>query len=273
MKLRGAILCVVLTLLFASIKEKSVPRCSTLFLCRELNRLGSLHRYRQHYQPHSKDQYLENLYFICQRHARVVCLCHTCGDNFSFFFFLFISAHRLHKRLAPVCHALVCRDCTLLPPLKSPTTTTEPVFCVELKPKQGFLSWGHEHCPFCLNQFLKVRLVLLSARLQRFCFAPFSRNRLNWWLLTLFSSFRFVCRGNTARSNCWASTALSICSRPGEVTELFHARACVAHEALSRRAFRFRWIALNSLTRIYWKKEGERRGREPCCVLFFLFRA
>jgi hypothetical protein len=31
-----------------------------------------------------------------------------------------------------------------------------PVFCVELKPKQGFLSQGHQHCPFCLNQFLKV---------------------------------------------------------------------------------------------------------------------
>jgi hypothetical protein len=42
------------------------------------------------------------------------------------------------------------------------TTTVErqsaepPVFCVELKPKQGFLSQGHQHCPFCLNQFLKV---------------------------------------------------------------------------------------------------------------------
>jgi hypothetical protein len=72
---------------------------------------------------------------------------------------------------------IVCPDCTLLPPAISteqqqqqllllPVTTTTttgerqdkpPVFCVELKPKQGFLSQGHQHCPFCLNQFLKVR--------------------------------------------------------------------------------------------------------------------
>lgn len=67
------------------------------------------------------------------------------------------TAHRKHKRLAPVCHAVVCEDCTLLPsPSRRSSTSPEPVFCVELKPKQGFLSGGHEHCPFCLNQFLKV---------------------------------------------------------------------------------------------------------------------
>ncbi|KAI9560297.1 Inositol-pentakisphosphate 2-kise [Daphnia sinensis] len=87
---------------------------------------------------------------------------------------VFRPAHRKHKRLAPVCHVIVCPDCTLLPrppPLLTqsaeqsvtvspaspckPTTQQPPVFCVELKPKQGFLSMGHQHCPFCLNQFLK----------------------------------------------------------------------------------------------------------------------
>ena len=73
---------------------------------------------------------------------------------------LFLSlAHRKHKRLAPVCHVIVCPDCTLLP---APTSGVEPVFCVELKPKQGFLSQGHQHCPFCLNQFLKVPFSLLA---------------------------------------------------------------------------------------------------------------
>lgn len=74
-------------------------------------------------------------------------------------------AHRKHKRLAPVCHVLVCSDCTLLPPLTMAMTAgVEPVFCVELKPKQGFLSRGHQHCPFCLNQFLKVPFSSRSSR-------------------------------------------------------------------------------------------------------------
>ncbi|XP_046462392.1 inositol-pentakisphosphate 2-kinase-like isoform X1 [Daphnia pulex] len=95
---------------------------------------------------------------------------------------VFRPAHRKHKRLAPVCHVIVCPDCTLLPPAMSTATEQQqllslpvtcnnnqaatattverqsaepPVFCVELKPKQGFLSQGHQHCPFCLNQFLK----------------------------------------------------------------------------------------------------------------------
>ena len=58
-----------------------------------------------------------------------------------------------------MCHVIVCPDCTLLP---APTSGVEPVFCVELKPKQGFLSQGHQHCPFCLNQFLKVPFSLLA---------------------------------------------------------------------------------------------------------------
>ena len=67
-------------------------------------------------------------------------------------------AHRKHKRLAPVCHAVVCSDCTLLPtPAElAPNEPAEPVYCVELKPKQGFLGHGHQRCPFCLNQYLKV---------------------------------------------------------------------------------------------------------------------
>lgn len=70
-------------------------------------------------------------------------------------------AHRKHKQLAPVCHAIVCPDCTLLPaPSRALAnglnmSILPSVFCVELKPKQGFLSQGHQHCPFCLNQFLK----------------------------------------------------------------------------------------------------------------------
>lgn len=64
-------------------------------------------------------------------------------------------AHRKHKRLAPVCHALVYSDCTLLHP--AGRDDYQPVFCVELKPKQGFLSRGHQRCPFCLNQFLKKK--------------------------------------------------------------------------------------------------------------------
>lgn len=63
--------------------------------------------------------------------------------------------HRKHKRLAPVCHVIECDDCTVLP-ASCPSNSCAPAFCVEIKPKQGFLAEGHEHCPFCLNQFLKV---------------------------------------------------------------------------------------------------------------------
>lgn len=103
----------------------------------------------------------------------------------------FFKAHRKHKRLAPVCHVIVCPDCTLLPrppPLltqsaeqsvtvsptspSKPTTQQPPVFCVELKPKQGFLSMGHQHCPFCLNQFLKVYSFFSSALALGTVFSP-----------------------------------------------------------------------------------------------------
>ena len=83
--------------------------------------------------------------------------------------FLF-TAHRKHKQLAPVCHAIVCPDCTLLPaPSRALAnglnmSILPSVFCVELKPKQGFLSQGHQHCPFWLNQFLKVPFCYLSPK-------------------------------------------------------------------------------------------------------------
>lgn len=142
------------------------------------------------------------------------------------------AAHRKHKRLAPVCHVIVCPDCTLLPALaNSGGTNGEPVFCVELKPKQGFLSQGHQHCPFCLNQFLKVPFSLPIRERQIRYLVVLCRDGNNmlreraWqqqqsivlsspivfcvWFLFFFSFF--YDSGSTERSSCSASTALSIC--------------------------------------------------------------
>lgn len=77
-------------------------------------------------------------------------------------------AHRKHKRLASVCHLVVLADCTQLPKPMPPSVSTEPVYCIELKPKQGFLTKGHQHCPFCLNQFLKRKHGKIQ-RLSQYC--------------------------------------------------------------------------------------------------------
>ena len=106
-----------------------------------------------------------------------------------------------------MCHVIVCPDCTLLP---APTSGVEPVFCVELKPKQGFLSQGHQHCPFCLNQFLKVPFSLLAK------YGTLSRDGNNRerergdCFLSPHCYFDFSCSGSTERSSCSASTAPSI---------------------------------------------------------------
>ena len=150
----------------------------------------------------------------------------TCSDK--------KTAHRKHKKLAPVCHAIVCNDCTLLSHAEH---TSEPVYCIELKPKQGFLSYGHERCPFCLNQFLKVPYVFfflipffmwsrqcgcLTAcywSLFLTCECVDDTKAWTWKWMTLSLRLFFYCetsrnslllingRGNTAKSTYWASIA------------------------------------------------------------------
>lgn len=74
-------------------------------------------------------------------------------------------AGRKHKRLSCAAGLVaVCPDYTTLPPADEPSDDPTDVWCVEIKPKQG---WVHEDdrdrarstsamCPFCVHQHLKL---------------------------------------------------------------------------------------------------------------------
>lgn len=77
---------------------------------------------------------------------------------------LIVSAHRNHKSLQ-FGYVTVYPDYALLPlhlsasSISSPTATVPPTFCVEIKPKQGWIPSPDRRlpkCTFCLNQYLKV---------------------------------------------------------------------------------------------------------------------
>ncbi|XP_069694076.1 inositol-pentakisphosphate 2-kinase isoform X2 [Periplaneta americana] len=74
-------------------------------------------------------------------------------------------AHRNHKSLQ-FGYVTVYPDYALLPlhlsasSISSPTATVPPTFCVEIKPKQGWIPSPDRRlpkCTFCLNQYLKLK--------------------------------------------------------------------------------------------------------------------
>jgi hypothetical protein len=81
-----------------------------------------------------------------------------------------IAAHRHHKSLQ-FGYVTVYPDYALLPvhlsipPNIPPASEILPTFCVEVKPKQGWVPAPDRRlskCTFCLNQYLKVRRSLFE---------------------------------------------------------------------------------------------------------------
>ncbi|XP_034936187.1 inositol-pentakisphosphate 2-kinase isoform X3 [Chelonus insularis] len=76
--------------------------------------------------------------------------------------------HRRDKRLFEE-YGIILPDYSLLPSsLEEKTKNTEkPTFCIEIKPKQGFVPEANrlfQRCPYCINQFYKVSTGIISKR-------------------------------------------------------------------------------------------------------------
>ncbi|XP_057319303.1 inositol-pentakisphosphate 2-kinase [Microplitis mediator] len=77
------------------------------------------------------------------------------------------SGHRRHKSLFEE-YGTILPDYTLLPlELEGKIRGEKPTFCVEIKPKQGFVPEADRHvqrCPYCVNQFYKLAKKTISRR-------------------------------------------------------------------------------------------------------------
>lgn len=80
--------------------------------------------------------------------------------------------YRHHKGLQ-FSHVTIYPDYALLPlalnVVDTSSCVTYPTFCVEVKPKQGWIPWSDRRlpkCTFCLNQYLKVKVGSVQNRSQ-----------------------------------------------------------------------------------------------------------
>jgi hypothetical protein len=76
---------------------------------------------------------------------------------------LLLSVHRHHKEVAGG-HVTLHPDYALLPAHLADPDQTVDTFCVEVKPKQGWVpphSRNLPKCTYCTKQFLKVRQIFV----------------------------------------------------------------------------------------------------------------
>ncbi|KAH0562779.1 inositol-pentakisphosphate 2-kinase [Cotesia glomerata] len=77
------------------------------------------------------------------------------------------SGYRRHKSLFEE-YGIILPDYTLLPlELEGNKRGEKPTFCIEIKPKQGFVPEADQHvqkCPYCVNQFYKLAKRIISRR-------------------------------------------------------------------------------------------------------------